>query len=111
MEDVKTHLKAVSSIPALYLIVPGVLTIDELCIWRLNQHTNIGSVHVVLDGNINISELGGVMDAVRQCLCAFNVHFVTIQPDISQMPVLKQKQGIGKDARKGNTIVVEEDYI
>lgn len=61
--------------------VPGVDSIHELHVWRLDQHKAIASVHVVLteDSIVNF------MDKARtigECLHAYGIHSATIQPEL-----------------------------
>ncbi|KAK3502618.1 cation efflux family-domain-containing protein [Neurospora crassa] len=62
--------------------VPGVDSIHELHVWRLDQNKAIASVHVVLteDGIVNF------MDKARtigECLHAYGIHSATVQPELS----------------------------
>ncbi|KAK3487688.1 cation efflux family-domain-containing protein [Neurospora hispaniola] len=61
--------------------VPGVDSIHELHVWRLDQNKAIASVHVVLteDGIVNF------MDKARtigECLHAYGIHSATVQPEL-----------------------------
>lgn len=60
--------------------LPGVSSVHELHIWRLNQQKTIASAHVVTDDD----SLEGFMERAKQigeCLHAYGVHSYTLQPE------------------------------
>lgn len=58
------------------------LAVHDLRLWRLNQHKNIASVHVLIDGQISMRECSSIMKSIRQRLHTLGVHYVTIQPEV-----------------------------
>lgn len=58
------------------------LAVHDLRLWRLNQHKNIASVHILIDGQTSMRECSSIMKSIRQRLHAFGVHSVTIQPEV-----------------------------
>lgn len=62
--------------------IPGVLAIHHLRLWRLNQHKNIASVHVLIDGQTSMRECSSIMKSIRQRLHTLGVQSVTIQPEV-----------------------------
>jgi zinc transporter 1 len=60
--------------------LPGVSSVHELHIWRLNEQKTIASAHVVTDDET----LDGFIERARQigeCLHAYGVHSYTLQPE------------------------------
>lgn len=60
--------------------LPGVSSVHELHIWRLNQQKTIASAHVVTEDD----SLEGFMERAKQigeCLHAYGVHSYTLQPE------------------------------
>lgn len=61
--------------------IPGVLSIHELHIWRLNQTKSLASAHVVLDDDITL-DFDGLAKTIRECFHAYGIHSLTLQPEI-----------------------------
>ncbi|KAK3944919.1 cation efflux family protein [Diplogelasinospora grovesii] len=60
--------------------IPGIESVHELHVWRLDQKKAIASAHVVVsDGDI--SNFMEKARTVRQCLHAYGIHSATIQPE------------------------------
>ncbi|EAQ88008.1 hypothetical protein CHGG_04627 [Chaetomium globosum CBS 148.51] len=65
--------------------VPGVVSVHELHIWRLDQHKAIASAHVVVSGpGVGADLAGFAVQAriIRECLHAYGIHSVTLQPEL-----------------------------
>ncbi|KAJ5175365.1 uncharacterized protein N7482_001242 [Penicillium canariense] len=60
--------------------VPGVHSIHELHIWRLNQRKTIASVHVVVSESSVYSFLK-TAKTINECLHAYGIHSATLQPE------------------------------
>ena len=61
--------------------VPGVHSVHELHIWRLNQYKNVASAHIVVDD----TTAGSFTDKARvimECLHAYGIHSVTLQAEM-----------------------------
>ncbi|KAL8768950.1 MAG: hypothetical protein Q9209_005005, partial [Squamulea sp. 1 TL-2023] len=60
--------------------IPGVVKVHELHIWRLSQWKSVATAHIIT------SEKGEgwqqVAEVARECLCAYGVHSVTLQPEM-----------------------------
>ncbi|KAI0010036.1 cation efflux protein [Xylariaceae sp. FL0662B] len=72
MEDVKHDLEK----------IPGIESVHELHIWRLDQKKSIASAHVVVSNN----EMTDFMDRARtvgECLHAYGIHSATLQPELA----------------------------
>ncbi|OQD73623.1 hypothetical protein PENDEC_c014G04016 [Penicillium decumbens] len=61
--------------------VPGVHSIHELHIWRLNQQKNLASVHVVVS-EPSVASFLNTARTINQCLHAYGIHSATIQPEV-----------------------------
>jgi len=62
--------------------IPGIESVHELHIWRLDQKKAIASVHVVVSDRT----VSGFMDKARtvsECLHAYGIHSVTLQPELA----------------------------
>ncbi|RYC63009.1 hypothetical protein CHU98_g3187 [Xylaria longipes] len=73
LEDVKHDLEK----------IPGIESVHELHIWRLDQHKSIASAHVVVSNN----EMRDFMDrakTVKECLHAYGIHSATVQPELAE---------------------------
>lgn len=60
--------------------LPGIASVHELHVWRLDQQKTIASVHVVTDR----PSVAGFMEQAQQvgeCLHAYGVHSFTVQPE------------------------------
>ncbi|KAI5921271.1 cation efflux protein [Camillea tinctor] len=67
--------------------IPGIESVHELHIWRLDQQKAIASAHVVVSNN----EMSDFMDRARtvsECLHAYGIHSATLQPELSSSSVL-----------------------
>ncbi|KAI0489792.1 cation efflux protein [Xylaria cf. heliscus] len=72
LEDVKHDLEK----------IPGIESVHELHIWRLDQKKAIASAHVVVSNN----EMADFMDqakTVKECLHAYGIHSATVQPELA----------------------------
>ncbi|KAJ5133475.1 cation efflux protein [Penicillium atrosanguineum] len=61
--------------------IPGVSSIHELHIWRLNQTKSLASAHVVLDNDAML-DFDGLAKTIRECFHAYGIHSLTLQPEI-----------------------------
>ncbi|KAB8253907.1 cation efflux protein [Aspergillus pseudonomiae] len=77
--DVKHDLEK-ARIPASGL-VPGVLAIHELHIWRLNQHKTLASVHVVVS-DPSVENFAKTTKTMNECFHAYGIHSATLQPEM-----------------------------
>ncbi|KAI1197977.1 cation efflux protein [Nemania serpens] len=62
--------------------IPGIESVHELHIWRLDQKKAIASAHVVVSNN----EMTDFMDqakTVTECLHAYGIHSATLQPELA----------------------------
>ncbi|KAJ5389452.1 uncharacterized protein N7496_000520 [Penicillium cataractarum] len=61
--------------------VPGVHSIHELHIWRLNQRKTIASVHIVVS-DPSVSSFLKTAKTINECFHAYGIHSATLQPEI-----------------------------
>ncbi|KAI1098308.1 cation efflux protein [Jackrogersella minutella] len=62
--------------------IPGIESVHELHIWRLNQKKSIATAHIVVSNN----EMSDFMDRARtisECLHAWGIHSATLQPELA----------------------------
>ncbi|KAH8197997.1 hypothetical protein TruAng_007822 [Truncatella angustata] len=63
--------------------IPGIESVHELHIWRLDQRKAIASAHVVVSEN-NISSFMENAKTIKECLHAYGIHSATLQPELTQ---------------------------
>lgn len=74
IDDVKHDLES----------IPGVVSVHELHIWRLDQRKAVASAHVV----VSDSDMESFMQkakVITECLHAYGVHSVTLQPELQRL--------------------------
>ncbi|KAL2218143.1 cation diffusion facilitator family metal ion transporter [Thermoascus aurantiacus ATCC 26904] len=62
--------------------IPGVVSIHELHVWRLNQQKSLASVHVVISDR-SISSFHKLAKTINECFHAYGIHSATLQPELS----------------------------
>ncbi|OJJ84836.1 putative di-, tri-valent inorganic cation transporter [Aspergillus glaucus CBS 516.65] len=72
-------------------LIPGVLAIHELHIWRLNQQKVLASVHVVVSEN-TMPEFLKIAKTMNECFHEYGIHSVTLQPEITSHIPVKEDQ-------------------
>ncbi|KAK3379879.1 cation efflux family protein [Lasiosphaeria ovina] len=60
--------------------IPGIESVHELHVWRLDQKKAIASAHVVVSDQ-NISNFMEKAKTVSECLHAYGIHSATLQPE------------------------------
>ncbi|PLB50582.1 cation diffusion facilitator family metal ion transporter [Aspergillus steynii IBT 23096] len=83
--------------------IPGVLSIHELHIWRLNQQKTLASVHVVVS-DPSVSHFLKLAKIINECFHAYGIHSATLQPEI---PGPGEVIMLGQDAEKMETVEIE----
>ncbi|PWI67234.1 hypothetical protein PCL_04396 [Purpureocillium lilacinum] len=71
LEDVKYDIES----------IPGVDSVHELHIWRLDQHKSVATAHVVVDDR-TVENFGEKAKVIMECLHAYGIHSVTLQPEV-----------------------------
>ncbi|PHH65851.1 hypothetical protein CDD81_1220 [Ophiocordyceps australis] len=61
-------------------MIPGVESVHELHIWRLDQSKSVASAHVVVNDK-TVSHFADKAKTIMECLHAYGVHSATLQPE------------------------------
>ncbi|KAL1606276.1 hypothetical protein SLS60_003678 [Paraconiothyrium brasiliense] len=81
--------------------IPGVLGVHELHVWRLNQTKSLASAHIVVR-DTEVREFLGRAKIISECLHAYGIHSVTLQPeladgsDVDTEGEIQETEGAGK---------------
>ncbi|KAI1189983.1 cation efflux protein [Nemania serpens] len=67
--------------------IPGIESVHELHIWRLDQKKAIASAHVVVSNN-EMADFMGQAKTVTECLHAYGIHSATLQPELASPAVV-----------------------
>ncbi|KAH8173162.1 cation efflux family protein [Sarocladium implicatum] len=70
LEDVKQDIEK----------IPGIESVHELHIWRLDQRKSVASAHVVVDGR-TVETFADKARTIMECLHAYGIHSATLQPE------------------------------
>ncbi|KAL7627281.1 hypothetical protein AAE478_001470 [Parahypoxylon ruwenzoriense] len=62
--------------------IPGIESVHELHIWRLDQKKSIATAHVVVS-NTEMSDFMSRARTVGECLHAYGIHSATLQPELA----------------------------
>ncbi|KAH7249042.1 cation efflux protein [Fusarium redolens] len=62
-------------------MIPGIKSVHELHIWRLDQHKFVASAHIVVDGR-TVQGIADKAKIIMECLHAYGVHSATLQPEV-----------------------------
>ncbi|EAT89315.1 hypothetical protein HBH56_013080 [Parastagonospora nodorum] len=72
IEDIKHDLES----------IPGVQSVHELHVWRLDQKKAIASAHIVVS-DPDIASFMKKAQTFRECLHAYGIHSATLQPELA----------------------------
>ncbi|KAF3010922.1 hypothetical protein E8E13_010045 [Curvularia kusanoi] len=61
--------------------IPGIVSVHELHIWRLDQRKAVASAHVVVS-DPDVKSFMAKAKIITECLHAYGVHSVTLQPEL-----------------------------
>ncbi|KAF1931824.1 cation efflux protein [Didymella exigua CBS 183.55] len=67
--------------------IPGVLSVHELHVWRLDQRKAIASAHVVVS-DPDVKSFMSKAKVITECLHAYGIHSVTLQPELPKQRVV-----------------------
>ncbi|WKT45973.1 Cation efflux protein [Fusarium oxysporum f. sp. vasinfectum] len=62
-------------------MIPGIKSVHELHIWRLDQCKFVASAHIVVDSR-TVQGFADKAKIIMQCLHAYGVHSATLQPEV-----------------------------
>ncbi|KAJ8113140.1 hypothetical protein OPT61_g4662 [Boeremia exigua] len=71
IDDVKKDLES----------IPGVISVHELHVWRLDQRKAIASAHIVVS-DPDVESFMQKAKVITECLHAYGIHSVTLQPEL-----------------------------
>ncbi|KAK1142315.1 hypothetical protein N8T08_008060 [Aspergillus melleus] len=83
--------------------IPGVLSVHELHIWRLNQQKTLASVHVVVS-DPSVPHFLKLTKIINECFHAYGIHSATLQPEIAPPGEVIM---VGQEAEKMETVAIE----
>jgi zinc transporter 1 len=66
--------------------IPGVLSVHELHVWRLDQRKAIASAHVAVK-DPEMENFMRTAKVITECLHAYGIHSVTLQPELQKQRV------------------------
>ncbi|KAH8635052.1 hypothetical protein IG631_10453 [Alternaria alternata] len=93
IEDVKHDLEA----------IPGVLSVHELHVWRLDQKKAVASAHIVVTDQ-DIASFMKKAKVFSECLHAYGIHSATLQPELAvPSEELNGVKSTGREAASGAT--------
>lgn len=72
--------------------IPGIESVHELHIWRLDQHKSIASAHIVVDGR-TVKSFSDKARIIMECLHAYGIHSATLQPEVLAGPPVTMTDG------------------
>jgi zinc transporter 1 len=105
LDDIKHDLEKASSSPAWKisspnpaLKIPGVRSVHELHVWRLNQRKTLASVHIVTLEK-TLSSFADIARIIHECFHAYGIHSATLQPKIA-IPVENQESDTTSSLRQ-----------
>ncbi|CVK99993.1 related to zinc/cadmium resistance protein [Fusarium mangiferae] len=88
-EDVKNDIE----------MIPGIKSVHELHIWRLDQRKFVASAHIVVDSR-TVQGFAGKARIIMECLHAYGVHSATLQPEVLEAsPVIMPDSGPGSQGQ------------
>ncbi|KAL2264313.1 hypothetical protein VTK26DRAFT_7279 [Humicola hyalothermophila] len=61
--------------------IPGIESVHELHVWRLDQKKAIASAHIVVS-DPNVASFMDRAKIIRECLHAYGIHSTTLQPEL-----------------------------
>lgn len=68
-----------NNVVELIMQTDGVKGVHDLHLWTLTSNQNLMSVHIMVDGNLSVTEAGNIVLKIEQKLYDLNIHHVTIQ--------------------------------
>ena len=66
--------------------IPGVESVHELHVWRLDQKKSIASAHIVVS-DPDVASFVDKAKTIRECLHAYGIHSTTLQPELAVPPL------------------------
>ncbi|KAI1470574.1 putative cation diffusion facilitator family metal ion transporter [Daldinia caldariorum] len=85
--------------------IPGIQSVHELHIWRLDQRKAIATAHMVVSNNDMVDFMNRAR-TVSECLHAYGIHSATLQPELAT-PALPSFTNDGNTSHNNITIPTE----
>ncbi|KAG8425132.1 hypothetical protein J3458_001865 [Metarhizium acridum] len=79
-------------------MIPGIVSVHELHVWRLDQRKTVASAHIVIDDR-TVKHFTDKAKIVMECLHAYGIHSATLQPEVLP-PITEQHVEDGSDTRE-----------
>ena len=76
--------------------IPGVLSVHELYVWRLDQRKAVASAHVVVS-NPEVENFMKTAKIITECLYAYGIRSVTLQPELQKERLSGDEESVGCD--------------
>jgi zinc transporter 1 len=80
--------------------IPGITSVHELHVWRLNQQKSLATAHVVID-DPSLEKFAEQVKTMNECFHAYGVHSATIQPELN----LRRRRPAGVEPSADSTVV------
>jgi zinc transporter 1 len=80
--------------------IPGITSVHELHVWRLNQQKSLATAHVVID-DPSLEKFAEQVKTMNECFHAYGVHSATIQPELN----LRRRRQAGVEPSTDSTVV------
>ncbi|KAL2890369.1 Zinc homeostasis factor 1 [Ceratocystis lukuohia] len=62
-------------------MIPGIKSVPELNVWRLDEEVVVASIHLVVS-DLTITDFASKAKIVGECLSAYGIHSYTLQPEL-----------------------------
>ncbi|UKZ60212.1 uncharacterized protein TrAtP1_001497 [Trichoderma atroviride] len=86
-------------------MIPGIESVHELHIWRLDQRKSIATAHVVVDGR-TVKSFADKAKVIMECLHAYGIHSATLQPEVR--PDGSEPESLSTSVSLGSDDLLEE---
>jgi zinc transporter 1 len=84
--------------------IPGITSVHELHVWRLNQQKSLATAHVVID-DPSLERFAEQVKTINECFHAYGVHSATIQPELN----LRRRKPAVVEPSTDSTVVGDAD--
>ncbi|KAI2776739.1 putative cation diffusion facilitator family metal ion transporter [Daldinia loculata] len=89
--------------------IPGIQSVHELHIWRLDQKKAIATAHVVVSNN-DMTDFMSRARTVGECLHAYGIHSATLQPEL-ETPTSTLSINNSNSSRNNISIAAEDSAV
>ncbi|KAK4126111.1 cation efflux protein [Parathielavia appendiculata] len=103
LDDIKHDIKKGGNITQ----IPGIISVHELHVWRLDQAKAVASAHIVVS-DPDVASFMAKAKTIRECLHAYGIHSGTLQPELSATVAVANCPASSTIAETGNTSAVTD---